>query len=31
MPPEDRAWGMREFYVMDPSGNLLRFGQLIAA
>ncbi len=28
-PPEDRAWGMREFYVMDPNGNLLRIGQLI--
>jgi uncharacterized glyoxalase superfamily protein PhnB len=25
--PEDRAWGMREFYVIDPDGNLLRFGQ----
>jgi len=25
--PEDRAWGMREFYVIDPGGNLLRFGQ----
>ncbi len=22
----DRAWGMREFYVWDPDGNLLRFG-----
>lgn len=31
IPPEDRAWGMREFYVMDPNGNLLRFGQLILA
>jgi catechol 2,3-dioxygenase-like lactoylglutathione lyase family enzyme len=28
-PPEDRPWGMREFYVMDPNGNLLRFGQLL--
>jgi catechol 2,3-dioxygenase-like lactoylglutathione lyase family enzyme len=26
-PPEDRAWGMREFYVVDPSGVLLRIGQ----
>jgi catechol 2,3-dioxygenase-like lactoylglutathione lyase family enzyme len=25
--PEDRPWGMREFYVWDPHGNLLRFGQ----
>jgi len=28
-PPEDRAWGMREFYVIDPSGNLLRINQRI--
>jgi uncharacterized glyoxalase superfamily protein PhnB len=27
IPPEDKAWGMREFYVIDPDGNLLRFGQ----
>lgn len=26
-PPEDRPWGMREFYVWDPSGTLLKFGQ----
>jgi len=25
--PRDREWGMREFYVWDPDGNLLRFGQ----
>jgi catechol 2,3-dioxygenase-like lactoylglutathione lyase family enzyme len=25
--PEARPWGMTEFYVWDPSGNLLRFGQ----
>ena len=25
--PEDRDWGRREFYVIDPSGNLLRIGQ----
>lgn len=25
--PEDKSWGMREFYVFDPSGNLLRVGQ----
>ncbi len=24
---QSREWGMREFYVWDPSGNLLRFGQ----
>ena len=22
----DRPWGMREFYVWDPDGNLLKFG-----
>jgi uncharacterized glyoxalase superfamily protein PhnB len=25
--PQDRDWGMREFYVIDVDGNLLRFGQ----
>jgi uncharacterized glyoxalase superfamily protein PhnB len=25
--PQDRPWGMREFYVWDPDGNLLKFGQ----
>jgi len=24
--PIDQTWGMREFYVDDPSGNTLRFG-----
>lgn len=24
---EDRPWGMKEFYVGDPDGNLLKFGQ----
>lgn len=23
---EDRSWGMREFSVLDPSGNTLRIG-----
>lgn len=27
--PIDQSWGMREFYVNDPSGNTLRFGQVI--
>jgi catechol 2,3-dioxygenase-like lactoylglutathione lyase family enzyme len=27
--PVDQTWGMREFYVDDPDGNTLRFGQLI--
>jgi hypothetical protein len=25
--PSDRTWGMVEFEVWDPNGNLLRFGQ----
>lgn len=27
---EDKPWGMREFYVVDPDGNLLKIGQVIA-
>jgi catechol 2,3-dioxygenase-like lactoylglutathione lyase family enzyme len=27
--PADRSWGMREFYVWDLDGNLLKFGQPI--
>lgn len=27
--PIDQSWGMREFYVTDPNGNTLRFGQPI--
>lgn len=27
--PIDQSWGMREFYVNDPSGNTLRFGAAI--
>ena len=27
--PIDQSWGMREFYVNDPSGNTLRFGKII--
>ncbi len=26
----NRSWGMREFYVIDPDGNLLRFGEQLA-
>ncbi len=26
-PLMDRAWGMQEFYIHDPHGNLLRFGR----
>lgn len=28
---EDKAWGMREFSLVDSSGNLIRIGQVIAA
>lgn len=27
--PVDQTWGIREFYVTDPDGNTLRFGELI--
>ncbi|MEI1280466.1 VOC family protein [Leptospira venezuelensis] len=26
---EDKPWGMREFYVLDPDKNLLKFGEPI--
>ena len=26
--PETKPWGMREFHVIDPDGNLLRFGEI---
>ena len=26
-PPAQRSWGMRELYVTDPHGNLLKFGE----
>ena len=25
-PPADQPWGMREFALVDPSGNLVRIG-----
>ncbi len=28
-PPRDTPWGMREFFVVDPSGNLVRIGTRI--
>lgn len=28
---EDKPWGLREFAVVDPDGNLLRIGQVIHA
>ena len=30
-PPEDQPWGMREFALVDPSGNLLRIGEELGA
>ena len=27
---EDKPWGLREFAVVDPDGNLLRIGQVIS-
>lgn len=29
--PDDKPWGMREFAVLDPCGNLLRIGHRLAA
>jgi catechol 2,3-dioxygenase-like lactoylglutathione lyase family enzyme len=29
-PLEERPWGLREFAVVDPDGNLLRIGQVVA-
>lgn len=29
-PPVERDWGMKELYVHDPHGNLLKFGQSIS-
>jgi hypothetical protein len=29
-PLEDKPWGLREFALVDPDGNLLRVGQIIA-
>jgi catechol 2,3-dioxygenase-like lactoylglutathione lyase family enzyme len=28
-PLEDKPWGLREFAILDPDGNLLRIGQVI--
>ena len=27
---EDKPWGLREFAIVDPDGNLLRIGQIIS-
>lgn len=29
-PLETKPWGMREFAVVDPDGNLIRIGQIVA-
>ena len=26
---EDKPWGMREFAIVDPDGNLIRIGQIV--
>jgi catechol 2,3-dioxygenase-like lactoylglutathione lyase family enzyme len=31
IPPANKPWFMRELNIVDPDGNLLRFGQKIAA
>ncbi len=28
-PPIVQPWGMKELYVIDPHGNLLKFGQTV--
>jgi catechol 2,3-dioxygenase-like lactoylglutathione lyase family enzyme len=28
-PLQIRPWGMQEFYIRDPHGNLLRFGRVV--
>jgi catechol 2,3-dioxygenase-like lactoylglutathione lyase family enzyme len=28
---EDKPWGLREFALIDPDGNLLRIGQIISS
>lgn len=30
MEPVEQTWGMKEFYVADPDGNRIRFGQRIS-
>jgi len=30
LPLQMRPWGIREFYIMDVSGNLLKFGPVIS-
>jgi hypothetical protein len=27
---DDKPWGMREFAIVDPDGNLIRIGQAVA-
>ncbi len=29
MEPVEQTWGMKEFYVADPDGNRIRYGQQI--
>lgn len=30
LPLQLRPWGIREFYLMDDSGNLLKFGPIVS-
>ena len=30
LEPVEQTWGMKEFYVTDPDGNRIRFGEQIA-
>ena len=27
--PQEKPWGLKEFYIIDNCGNLLKFGQII--
>lgn len=29
-PLEDKAWGMREFAILDEDGNMIKFGEVLA-
>ena len=31
VPPIEQPWGMKELYLVDPDGSLLRFGEVISA
>jgi catechol 2,3-dioxygenase-like lactoylglutathione lyase family enzyme len=31
VPPIDQPWGMKELYLVDPDGSLLRFGEALGS